>query len=1195
VKPGQELGLAQLRRLAGLSRGAIRLGQPVEVDATVRVPVNLATGHLPSSEDGLSLRDREGFLIGIGPQFPHRHPDVYVAHHRWDGRPHVQRGGVLCLYLAPSSEWNPADGMHGFVERLMLWLTKAAVAELDPAGVPPHPPVAYPEPNRPTVVVRADTPAPSPRLVFATARRVSLRRIEIDSWEDHPVAGSELPTVAAFTPDRLATFEFPQDVGGLAAAFDGLGLDFRHVLTRIVEGATAGAAGCSVLVLFAGGSRTASDGEVSDHFMAWEVPVEAVNDLRTVRLGSDPQAEQAALQRLTGWLSQPASYRHVEDARPQVARRRDDDTPAAAFAGLAVEVWGAGALGGWMAELLLRAGVRSLTIKDHGVVRPGLLVRQPYDDSDVTEAKAVRLAARLQRIFPGRPVVGIPVNVLDDMDHQGLPDADILIDATADRGVSSRLEFAVVTAEPTGRRPVIAATATDARAELLFLAVCGTQYSGGPTDVARKTGIELLGRPAARPFLEAFWEEEGHKSLFRPEPGCSDVTFRGSAADAMSLAGAAVTQIGEELPFLGQGGGAVVRLSRIAPTTPRAVRDAAPNLRLTFTADAVINFDSAGYHLRLSPEAERTIRDTAVASIVADGRPQPETGGLLFGERDDAAGVVWISAASPPPADSSASNLEFVCGTQGTKLLNDQYRRASGDAVAYVGMWHTHPGGRPSPSDRDRRTMASQAAEAPGRTYLIAGGDLTAPTIGAYLGPFEFPASTPQVDNLDQVAKEQPARPGTSSIKVRSLGPPPFRRRRSSTRPRWQEDALASPAAGIGGDLPRPCEAPMPADRHPWDPLPAGVRPIGVAMSGGGFRATLAALGVLRYLADARLLFRVRLTSSVSGGSVLNGVFAIAYDELRRSNFDPDCFDELVTVPIVAHVTSSSFTAMLTRHAWRALVPGRTRTHVLERCLDRRFFDHTLLSELPTGCWFEFNAANVATGARFRFNRDVAGDYVVGSAAVAGTDLRVATAVAASAAVPGPFPPLVITGLPFACGDHHQVRLVDGGAYDNLGLEPLSKRPELFLVALNAGGLFHTDNAASRLRIPVVSNLLRANALLYRQVSSLRSRGVIEGLMGSSPLDAVDRSGIFVTLSTRFDRLDNDELRRVNEWRSAAEEQSEAERKVLAATSTSFGRFDESLVSGLVYRGWWLTGAAMAVYHRTVIPESLPRWRDIRR
>ena len=47
-----------------------------------------------------------------------------------------------------------------------------------------------------------------------------------------------------------------------------------------------------------------------------------------------------------------------------------------------------------------------------------------------------------------------------------------------------------------------------------------------------------------------------------------------------------------------------------------------------------------------------------------------------------------------------------------------------------------------------------------------------------------------------------------------------------------------------------PCTASAPA-RSELDPVPAGRRPLGVALSGGGARAALASVGVLRFLADA--------------------------------------------------------------------------------------------------------------------------------------------------------------------------------------------------------------------------------------------------------------------------------------------------------------------------------------------------------
>ena len=339
-----------------------------------------------------------------------------------------------------------------------------------------------------------------------------------------------------------------------------------------------------------------------------------------------------------------------------------------------------------------------------------------------------------------------------------------------------------------------------------------------------------------------------------------------------------------------------------------------------------------------------------------------------------------------------------------------------------------------------------------------------------------------------------------------------------------------------------------------------------MALSGGGFRASLAGFGTLRYLADADLLHRVRLISSVSGGSVLNGVFARAYAELRDQQFAPEAFDELVLQPFLQTVTESSSTARLTRNLWRAVPPGSSRATVLEHCLDEKLFGERSSRSCPSDAGSSSTRRTVATGARFRFNRDLVGDYQVGSISTSGSGLRIATAVAASAAVPGLFSPMRLDSTPFPCGDDHEVVLVDGGAYDNLGLDAITKRPQFFFVALNVGGPLQPLRSGRHLRIPIVSDLRRANSVLYRQVSAVRSRW----LMGRVEDGQVD--GVIATLWTRFSAEQQKELL---EWTALAPEQDAATSAQLAGTATSFGRFDADLARALVYRAWWLTGATL--------------------
>lgn len=63
---------------------------------------------------------------------------------------------------------------------------------------------------------------------------------------------------------------------------------------------------------------------------------------------------------------------------------------------------------------------------------------------------------------------------------------------------------------------------------------------------------------------------------------------------------------------------------------------------------------------------------------------------------------------------------------------------------------------------------------------------------------------------------------------------------------------------------------------------------IGLALSGGGFRATLYHLGLVRFLRDAKLLSQVTHITSVSGGSVFAAHLALNWD---RYNGSPNEFD----------------------------------------------------------------------------------------------------------------------------------------------------------------------------------------------------------------------------------------------------------------------------------------------------------------
>jgi hypothetical protein len=99
----------------------------------------------------------------------------------------------LCLYAAPSVEWNPSDGMRGFIARLSEWIEHAAAGTLDPDGQPLHPPAVYSKSDVGRVLIHPDVGdrvpwAPdgsgdAPGTMFAWCA-VNGRRVDVLEWVD---------------------------------------------------------------------------------------------------------------------------------------------------------------------------------------------------------------------------------------------------------------------------------------------------------------------------------------------------------------------------------------------------------------------------------------------------------------------------------------------------------------------------------------------------------------------------------------------------------------------------------------------------------------------------------------------------------------------------------------------------------------------------------------------------------------------------------------------------------------------------------------------------------------------------------------------------------------------------------------------------------------------------------------------------
>ena len=708
ITAGQESALRDLESVArdGDALEVIKVTGPQEEGESLLVEITLSFKGLPQTSNGIPLRQRERFFVFVPAGYPLRYPHVWVPHQRWAGWPHVQWTRHLCLYQAPETEWNPVDGMFGFIERLYLWVKRAAVNQLDAVGAPLHPPVAYVE-NFSTPLVTPYVNAPvvgdKPWTGFANITERPGSRIDVTGWsglEDAAPAGS---VAAAVLLPQATSYEFPSKVNELLDILRGQGVSRKTLIRVLGRAATINGKDTQLLVLIGTPTRGVRDsGVYQQNLVAWLLDPVIANGLRLAleQFSPDQGLREIGLdcERLVLEWSELAdvSWCRLREARPEVTIRRDHSSPLAWFRNKTVAVWGCGAIGGHVAEALVRAGVAKLILWDKSVVTSGVLVRQPFEDSDIGKNKASATRERLLRIIPGLAVEAIEKDILDNTDWAD--SVDMVINATASWPVAQHLEVRRMAAPP--KETVIASMVLGHHAHRALLYIIGGDYTGGTADLARKTKIEALRQGRLTQFVDDFWPDQPGNS-FQPEPGCSEPTFVGAHAEVMGLVGTMLTKLAREV-------------ARSAPQVASSHLFTSAGMDVGnresrehdffFQPDACLTESIDGYRVKIAPQAFKDLLEWIRQSEKRNGR-SAETGGHIYGERNDAAKIIWVTEVSGPPPGSKASPTEFVCGFKGVGTASKAKSRSTRGSIRFVGMWHTHPNGSPKPSYTDYKTM----------------------------------------------------------------------------------------------------------------------------------------------------------------------------------------------------------------------------------------------------------------------------------------------------------------------------------------------------------------------------------------------------------------------------------------------------------------------------------------------------------
>jgi NTE family protein len=367
-----------------------------------------------------------------------------------------------------------------------------------------------------------------------------------------------------------------------------------------------------------------------------------------------------------------------------------------------------------------------------------------------------------------------------------------------------------------------------------------------------------------------------------------------------------------------------------------------------------------------------------------------------------------------------------------------------------------------------------------------------------------------------------------------------------------------------------------------------------LCLSGGGFRAALYGLGVVRYLAEAGLLRRVSAVSAVSGGAVAAAVLADCWPGLKQDGFSVAAFVERVESPFQDAIMRHSIrNAAVARWAVRrASLSGRSRGSAMGDAMVKYLLRARMVTDLDPGLQVVLTSTDLSTGRAFRVSRDFVGSWDFGYQPVP-EGLSLGTAIAASTAVPMLFPPVQLDTASLKLTDAPRVlSLVDGGVYDNLGLEwfqgwdgrrPPNARAIDFNIVVDASGPLVRNSSAFR----GLRAISRSREIQYVQTRATRIRWFVDDLIAGRA------AGCYLVSKhdpCSFRHPDGSAV----DPRCYAGALPKGFASALASVRTDLGRFRPEEVRLLTYHGYWSAHARFASLFPGLGVDGEPRWQEFR-
>ena len=423
-----------------------------------------------------------------------------------------------------------------------------------------------------------------------------------------------------------------------------------------------------------------------------------------------------------------------------------------------------------------------------------------------------------------------------------------------------------------------------------------------------------------------------------------------------------------------------------------------------------------------------------------------------------------------------------------------------------------------------------------------------------------------------------------------------------------------------------------------------GEQRLGLALSGGGFRASFFHIGVLARMAELNLLRDVESISTVSGGSIIGALYYLRLKELLENKPDAEIHQHHY-VELVQQIEDEFTAAVKKNFSWytfssffhnlKMMSPSYSRSDRIGELYDELIYRpawkgrnapimmHELkirpkdaspneefnptrghnddrINKVPV---LNINATVLNTGHDWRFTASRMGEVIHDDNIALNIDKNtrlegnryqalhhysqgfpLGKAVAASACVPGLFPPLSISHM---YGKPWRVQLVDGGVYDNQGIEALRDKHHFctHMIISDASAQMRDEASPSTRTLPVYTRV--SEVLMGRVREEILEQTIRENSPKSIALVHMT-DGLPVTFKHHQDSMGNERDNTKTQVPDPTPEIAPNTRKRISRIRTDLDSFTDVESTSITAMGYLFANVHVDEFYRHWSPTQNP-------